>query len=146
MLETIGVPDVGGSSLHPLEFDSVADMDGGMGRGPLYVVDGDGGTNNELLKLDGRSRAVVAHSGTAGAQPGNFNIPHNVVYDVGMNRVWVADRANMRLQVPPMGWARNSSVPPRIGKCPARRSPSRRAGLWRGWGRAGRGGVRPVRL
>jgi len=94
-LEMIGVPDVGGSSLDPLQFDSVADMDG-SGRGPLYVVDGDGGANNELLKLDGQSRAVVAHSGTAG---GVFNIPHNVVHDTGTNRVWVADRANMRLQV-----------------------------------------------
>lgn len=98
-LELVGVQDVNGSSLSPLEFDNVADMDGSATTGPLFVVDGDGGTNNELLKLDA-SRAVVAHSGNApGAAPGSFDIPHNVVYDRHTSRVWVADRANMRLQV-----------------------------------------------
>ena len=100
-LEVIGVPDVArGSSLSPLEFDHVADMDGAGGGSPLFVVDGDGGTNNQLLKLDAQSHEVIAHSGNAqGTQPGSFHIPHNVVHDRDTNRVWVADRANMRLQV-----------------------------------------------
>jgi hypothetical protein len=63
-----------------------------------YVVDGDGGMNNRLLKI-GADGSVESVTGNANSSlPGLFDIPHNIVMD-DMRRLWVADRANMRLQV-----------------------------------------------
>jgi hypothetical protein len=61
-------------------------------------VDGDGGMNNRLLKIgtDGLVQAVTSNMN--GTLPGQFDIPHNIVMD-GMRRLWVADRANKRIQV-----------------------------------------------
>ena len=63
-----------------------------------YVVDGDGGMNNRLLKIDEEGSVVAATGDVNGSLPGQFNIPHNVVMD-DMRRLWVADRANKRVQV-----------------------------------------------
>jgi hypothetical protein len=63
------------------------------------VVDGDGGLNNRMLKIDASGNVEAATSDINGTQPGQFNIPHNIVMD-DMRRLWVADRANKRIQVP----------------------------------------------
>jgi hypothetical protein len=62
------------------------------------VVDGDGGMNNRLLKIgaDGQVQAVTSNMNST--LPGQFDIPHNIVMD-DMRRLWVADRANKRIQV-----------------------------------------------
>ena len=63
-----------------------------------YVVDGDGGMNNRLLKIDNSGNVVASSTNINGTLPGQFNIPHNIVMD-DMRRLWVADRANKRIQV-----------------------------------------------
>ena len=61
-------------------------------------MDGDGGMNNRLLKIDESGNVVASSGNINGTQPGQFNIPHNIVMD-DMRRLWVADRANKRIQV-----------------------------------------------
>ena len=49
---TLGTPNKKGTGLTPqYQFDQVADLDIGE-DGEVYIVDGDGGMNNRLLKLD----------------------------------------------------------------------------------------------
>ena len=49
---TLGVPNQAGTALTPhYEFDHVADL-AISETGEVYVVDGDGGMNNRLLKLN----------------------------------------------------------------------------------------------
>jgi hypothetical protein len=62
-----------------------------------YVVDGDGGMNNRMLKIDTAGSVVAVSGNSNGTEPGQFNVPHNIVMD-GMSRLWVADRANKRIQ------------------------------------------------
>ena len=63
----------------------------------MYIVDGDGGMNNRLVKLDS-SRKVVWSVGTLGTKPSQFYIPHSVEIDPNLDVVWVADRGNSRTQ------------------------------------------------
>jgi hypothetical protein len=54
--------------------------------------------NNRLLKINADG-IVEAETGNANSTlPGQFDIPHNIVMD-DMQRLWVADRANKRIQV-----------------------------------------------
>lgn len=63
----------------------------------MYIVDGDGGLNNRLIKLSKEQEVLWLH-GEKGQGPAQFNIPHSVTVD-DVQRVWVADRANKRIQV-----------------------------------------------
>lgn len=63
----------------------------------MYIVDGDGGMNNRLIKLSSDQELMWMHGGK-GRGLAEFDIPHSVFVDSAM-RVWVADRANNRLQV-----------------------------------------------
>lgn len=54
--------------------------------------------NNRMLKIDTSGNVEAATSDINGTQPGQFDIPHNIVMD-DMRRLWVADRANKRIQV-----------------------------------------------
>lgn len=50
LLQVLGTPGNAGSSLNPLQFDQPAEVFVEE-SGEMYVVDGDGGMNNRLLKL-----------------------------------------------------------------------------------------------
>lgn len=63
----------------------------------MYIVDGDGGMNNRLIKLSKYDK-VLWMLGEKGDGLGQFYIPHSVFVD-GAKRVWVADRGNKRIQV-----------------------------------------------
>lgn len=65
--------------------------------GDIYIVDGDGGLNNRLIKLSQDFMILWLH-GENGTGPAKFNIPHSVTLD-SAGRVWVADRGNKRIQV-----------------------------------------------
>ncbi|KAG9466678.1 hypothetical protein GDO78_016287 [Eleutherodactylus coqui] len=96
LLKTLGTPGLAGSCLSPLQFDQPADIFI-KGEDEIYIVDGDGGLNNRLLKLTDEF-SVQWKMGDNGTKAGQFYIPHSVsVDDVG--RVWVADRGNKRIQV-----------------------------------------------
>lgn len=50
LLQILGTPGNAGSSLNPIQFDQPAEIFVEE-SGDMYVVDGDGGMNNRLLKL-----------------------------------------------------------------------------------------------
>ncbi len=56
LLQVLGSPGKAGSSLSPLQFDQPAEIFV-HSSGEIYIVDGDGGMNNRLIKL---SRGVVS--------------------------------------------------------------------------------------
>jgi DNA-binding beta-propeller fold protein YncE len=63
--------------------------------GEIYVSDGYG--NARVHKYDGEGR-LTGGWGTAGSDPGQFNLPHNICCDAD-GLVYVADRENHRIQV-----------------------------------------------
>ncbi|KAI1241906.1 hypothetical protein IHE44_0005411 [Lamprotornis superbus] len=96
LLQVLGTPGNAGSSLIPLQFDQPAEIFVEE-TGEVYVVDGDGGMNNRLLKLSDDYKEIWL-TGTNGSGIGQFKIPHSVTVDA-FGRVWVADRGNKRIQV-----------------------------------------------
>uniref|UniRef100_A0A3Q2NTY2 NHL repeat-containing protein 3 n=1 Tax=Fundulus heteroclitus TaxID=8078 RepID=A0A3Q2NTY2_FUNHE len=96
LLQVLGTPGKAGSGLDPLQFDQPAEIFVHESW-ELYIVDGDGGMNNRLIKLSKDQKVLWIHAekGPALAQ---FYIPHSVTVD-SAQRVWVADRGNKRIQV-----------------------------------------------
>ncbi|CAJ0940821.1 unnamed protein product [Ranitomeya imitator] len=85
LLKTLGTPGIAGSRLSPLQFDQPADIFI-KGEDEVYIVDGDGGMNNRLLKLTDDFSLQWTLGGN-GTKPGQFYIPHSVVVDdVGRRR------------------------------------------------------------
>ncbi|XP_067842000.1 NHL repeat-containing protein 3-like [Heptranchias perlo] len=96
LLQTLGTPGTPGSDLYPLQFDQPAEVFISR-KGEMYIVDGDGGLNNRLIKL-AEDFTITWVQGEKGVKPSQFYIPHSVTEDT-VGRVWVADRGNKRLQV-----------------------------------------------
>lgn len=96
LLQVLGSPGKAGSSLSPLQFDQPAEIFVHT-SGEIYIVDGDGGLNNRLIKLS-RDLQVLWMHGEKGQGLAQFYIPHSVAVD-SYQRVWVADRGNKRIQV-----------------------------------------------
>uniref|UniRef100_A0A3P8TB82 NHL repeat-containing protein 3 n=1 Tax=Amphiprion percula TaxID=161767 RepID=A0A3P8TB82_AMPPE len=96
LLQVLGTPGKAGSGLDPLQFDQPAEIFV-QDSGEMYVVDGDGGMNNRLIKLSKDQEVLWVH-GEKGHGMAQFYIPHSVTVD-SAQRVWVADRGNKRIQV-----------------------------------------------
>ncbi|KAH0621915.1 hypothetical protein JD844_023661 [Phrynosoma platyrhinos] len=96
VLQVIGTPGKAGSGTNPLQFDQPAEIFVEE-TGDIYIVDGDGGINNRLLKITQDLKTLWLH-GEEGSAITQFRIPHSVTVD-SVGRVWVADRANQRIQV-----------------------------------------------
>ncbi|XP_015234792.1 PREDICTED: NHL repeat-containing protein 3 [Cyprinodon variegatus] len=96
LLQVLGTPGKAGSGVDPLQFDQPAEIYVHQ-SGEMYIVDGDGGLNNRLIKLSKDGEVVWMHA-EKGAGLAQFYIPHSVAVD-GAQRVWVADRGNKRIQV-----------------------------------------------
>lgn len=94
--QVLGTPGRAGSVLNPLQFDQPAEIFV-QDSGEIYVVDGDGGLNNRLIKLSSNLE-VLWSRGEKGQGMAQFYIPHSVTVDY-THRVWVADRGNKRIQV-----------------------------------------------
>ncbi|XP_041440423.1 NHL repeat-containing protein 3 isoform X2 [Xenopus laevis] len=94
LLHVLGTAGKAGSALD--QFDQPAEIFV-ENSGELYIVDGDGGLNNRILKYS-KDFWLLWTMGGRGTQPGQFYIPHSVAVDE-MGRVWVADRGNKRIQV-----------------------------------------------
>lgn len=92
----LGTPGKAGSGLDPLQFDQPAEIFV-HDSGEIYIVDGDGGMNNRLIKLSKEQKVMWMH-GEKGQGLAQFYIPHSVTVDTAQ-RVWVADRGNKRIQV-----------------------------------------------
>ncbi|XP_031428542.1 NHL repeat-containing protein 3-like [Clupea harengus] len=96
LLQILGTPGKAGSGVNPLQFDQPAEIFVHT-SGEIYIVDGDGGMNNRLIKLSEDLQVVWVH-GEEGQELAQFHIPHSVAVD-SYQRVWVADRGNKRIQV-----------------------------------------------
>ncbi|KAJ1114425.1 hypothetical protein NDU88_002662 [Pleurodeles waltl] len=96
LIQVLGTAGKAGSALNPLQFDQPAEICVDQ-NGEIYIVDGDGGLNNRLLKLSADFRVLWMH-GENGTGRTQFYIPHSVTVD-SVGRVWVADRGNKRIQV-----------------------------------------------
>nr|XP_060642613.1 NHL repeat-containing protein 3 [Anolis sagrei ordinatus] len=96
LLQVLGTPGKAGSGTNPLQFDQPAEIFVEE-TGDIYIVDGDGGMNNRLLKVTEDLKTLWLH-GEKGSAVTQFRIPHSVTLD-SVGRVWVADRANRRIQV-----------------------------------------------
>ncbi|XP_053722143.1 NHL repeat-containing protein 3-like [Synchiropus splendidus] len=96
LLQVLGTAGKAGSSLTPLQFDQPAEIFVHE-SGEMYIVDGDGGMNNRLIKLS-KDQEVIWMHGEKGSGLNQFYIPHSVTVDTAQ-RVWVADRGNKRIQV-----------------------------------------------
>ncbi|XP_075706156.1 NHL repeat-containing protein 3 [Rhinoderma darwinii] len=79
LLKILGTPGIAGSRLSPLQFDQPADIFI-KGEDEIYIVDGDGGLNNRLLKLTDDFSLQWTLGGN-GTKPGQFYIPHSVAVD-----------------------------------------------------------------
>lgn len=96
LLQVLGTPGKAGSGLNPLQFDQPAEIFV-HDNGEMYIVDGDGGMNNRLIKLSKQRELLWMHA-EKGQGLAQFYIPHSVTVD-SAQRVWVADRGNKRIQV-----------------------------------------------
>ncbi|KAM4859718.1 NHL repeat-containing protein 3 isoform 1-T1 [Thomomys bottae] len=96
LVQVLGTPGKKGTALNPLQFDNPAELYV-EDTEDIYIVDGDGGLNNRLIKLS-QNFMILWLRGENGTGPAQFNIPHSVTLD-SVGRVWVADRGNRRLQV-----------------------------------------------
>ncbi|XP_062959405.1 NHL repeat-containing protein 3 [Cynocephalus volans] len=96
LVQVLGTPGKKGIGLNPLQFDNPAELYV-EDTGEIYIVDGDGGLNNRLIKLSQDFMILWLH-GENGTRPTEFSIPHSVTVDP-TGRVWVADRGNKRIQV-----------------------------------------------
>ncbi|MEQ2171730.1 hypothetical protein GOODEAATRI_013764 [Goodea atripinnis] len=96
MLLQVNASGKAGSGLDPLQFDQPAEIFVHE-SGEMYIVDGDGGMNNRLIKLSKNQQVLWMHA-EKGQSLAQFYIPHSVTVD-SAQRVWVADRGNKRIQV-----------------------------------------------
>ncbi|XP_035635683.1 NHL repeat-containing protein 3-like [Oncorhynchus keta] len=96
LLQVLGSMGEAGSGVNPLQFDQPAEIFV-HSSGEIYIVDGDGGINNRLIKLSKDLEVQWMH-GEKGQGLAQFYIPHSVAVD-NYQRVWVADRGNKRIQV-----------------------------------------------
>jgi DNA-binding beta-propeller fold protein YncE len=92
LLLALGTSDRPGSSPH--QFNKPTDVAFGP-NGEVFVADGYG--NSRVIKFDHRGK-FLSEWGTAGSQPGEFDLPHSIVVD-SRQRVLVGDRENDRIQV-----------------------------------------------
>jgi len=101
LLGTLGTPNQAGTSLSPLQFDQVTNIDFDSTSGnfeSIFIADGERGLNNRIIALnpDFTVRWNVSGYGSGHSQ---FSDPHAITFDPLFNRVWVADRGNNRSQV-----------------------------------------------
>jgi sugar lactone lactonase YvrE len=95
LLLTLGKPGVAGAGNDELNQPSDVAV---APNGDIFVADGhDTGSNMRIVKYtkDGKFIKTWGKPGTA---PGEFNVPHGIAFD-SKGRLFVADRANNRLQV-----------------------------------------------
>jgi hypothetical protein len=98
ILMTLGQEGVSGDG--PDTFDRPTGV--GIGRnGDIFVSDGHAPNahNNARIMKFTKDGKFITSWGRMGAEPGNFNEPHDIFIGGTMDRVYVADRKNKRIQM-----------------------------------------------
>jgi hypothetical protein len=98
ILMTLGQEGVSGDG--PDTFDRPTGV--AIGRnGDIFVSDGHAPNahNNARIMKFTKDGKFITSWGRMGAEPGNFNEPHDIFIGGTMDRVYVADRKNKRIQV-----------------------------------------------
>jgi sugar lactone lactonase YvrE len=91
LLLTLGTPDQEGEDGQPFRLPTDIGFDS---KGDMYISDGYGNARIHKYSADGE---WIKSWGSPGNGPGEFDLPHCVRVD-RHDRVWVADRANNRIQ------------------------------------------------
>lgn len=91
-----------GTGIDPVQLDKVTDVSFDS-SGNIWITDGDlNGLNNRVLQIDTWTKQVLqvwsAPNNRPGSGPKEFNLPHSIDID-GLDRVWIADALNNRIQV-----------------------------------------------
>ena len=94
VLMTLGQKDVAGNMTSTDSFNGVSDV-AVAENGDLLISDGEG-ANARVVKFSKDGKYMMTW-GTKGADPGQFETPHNIAIDPNGN-IWVADRGNKRVQ------------------------------------------------
>jgi len=92
VLMTLGTKGVSGDGPHA--FNGVADVAIAQ-NGDIFVADGH--VNSRIVKFS-KDGQFIKEWGTKGSGPGEFNLPHSLVFD-SRGRLLVADRSNKRIQL-----------------------------------------------
>ena len=95
VLMTIGVPGKAAPPHSGQPFNKCTHVAVDPNTGDLYVSDGYNNSSVHKFSPDGK---LLFSWGSPGTDPGEFNIPHNIVTDSN-GYVYVADRENHRVQV-----------------------------------------------
>jgi DNA-binding beta-propeller fold protein YncE len=95
VLMTVGVPGRPSPAYSGLPFNRCTHVAIDGKTGDFYVSDGYGNSHVHKFSPDGR---LLFSWGGPGSDPGEFNLPHNIVAD-REGYVYVADRENHRVQV-----------------------------------------------
>ena len=92
VLMTLGTKGVSGDG--PNQFNGVSDV-AIAPNGDIFVSDGH--VNSRIVKFR-KDGTFVKAWGRKGSGPGEFNLPHSIVFD-SRGRLLVADRSNKRIQL-----------------------------------------------
>ena len=95
LLLTLGRKGVTGDNSSHDAFNGLADVAVAK-NGDIFVADGEG-PNTRVAKFS-KAGSFIKWWGGKGAEPGQFDTPHSIAID-SKNRVYVADRANNRVQI-----------------------------------------------
>lgn len=97
-MASIGTVNNPGNGTNPLQFQAPSQV-GFTSDGFIYISDGDNGLNNRIVKLNKDDfKLFQIIGGPKGNKTGFFNQPHSIFVD-SIDRLWVADRLNQRIQV-----------------------------------------------
>ena len=71
-------------------------LSGSSSNGQMFLVDSG---NDKIKRLSAQSGNLYAVTGQKGKEPGSFNQPVDIAYDYEMDKLFVADTGNNRIQV-----------------------------------------------
>ncbi len=95
LLLTIGTPNQAATKWGGEPFNRPTHVAVSARTGDIYITDGYGNARVHKYTSDGQH---IKSWGEPGIDPGQFNLPHNVVIDAD-DRVYVAERENHRVQI-----------------------------------------------
>lgn len=98
-LVVLGTPGHKGTSVQPLRFGNVADVDFDPAARHAFISDGDGGVNSRVLALNYSQMppTLLWAVGSNGSAVGQYNSPHTLTFHPPTQTVLVGDRGNSRI-------------------------------------------------